>query len=143
MFLKSEQINIGDRVYKISEFTALDRLAAIEHSITATAIQKPDEQASELELAQYELETEKRSLNHIAYSLALSLAHTEEMSTEQLVEMIQSEWPNAKVNLAYQMLVSINRPKNDQDDAEVETTEMAPEKHSNLLGRLRAILRLS
>lgn len=129
--LKTEPIRIGSETYLLSEYTALDRLLDMEYAVSQPAIPEPDEEDT-LAKAKHQIAVERRQLNLVSHSIALSLPHNNEcfaeVPTSELQQIIQAQWPNRKLNQAYELVWNLNRTPDTDDQPDVASEDVTPEK---------------
>ena len=119
-FLNTLRLKVGNTTFVISEFTALDRLRDLEYTVEQPEEEVLRDNASDKEKMAYGLRREQIILDQVTHSIALSLAHQhcsddnnvhEYAHVLELQNTIQAEWPNRKVNEAYELLKKLNDPK--------------------------------
>ncbi|MDW2204324.1 phage minor tail protein G [Vibrio sp. 1636] len=130
-FLNALPIHVGNTTFIISEFTALDRMRDLEYTVEQPEKEAPEDNASKKEKMAYGLHREQIVLDQVTHSIALSLAHHHRSNDDSVHEYahvlglqktIQEEWPNRKVNEAYELLKKLNAPDFEPDE-ESETQE--------------------
>lgn len=124
-FLNTLPLVVGKTTFFISEFTALDRIRDLEYTVEQPEEEAPEDNASKKEKMAYGLRREKIVLDQVTHSIALSLAHhhrSDDASVPECAHIlgvqktIQEEWPNRKVNEAYELLKKLNAPDFEPDE---------------------------
>ncbi|WP_447035281.1 phage minor tail protein domain-containing protein [Vibrio alginolyticus] len=119
-FLNTLPLSVGKTTFIISEFTALDRLRDLEYTVEQNVEEAPADNASDKEKMAYGVRREQIVLDQVTHSIALSLAHHHRSDDNnvheyahvlELQNTIQAQWPNRKVNEAYELLKKLNDPK--------------------------------
>nr|WP_319554591.1 phage minor tail protein G [uncultured Vibrio sp.] len=130
-FLNTLPLSVGKTTFIISEFTALDRLHDLEYTVDQPEEEAPGENASDKEKMAYGLRREQIILDQVSHSIALSLAHhhrSEDNNVHEyahvleLQNTVKAQWPNRKVNEAYELLKKLNDP-NFEPEEESESQE--------------------
>ncbi|MDW2216207.1 phage minor tail protein domain-containing protein [Vibrio sp. 1982] len=130
-FLNTLPLVVGNTTFIISEFTALDRLRDLEYSIEQPKKTAPGDNASDEEKMAYAIHNEQVVLDQVSHSIALSLFHShpgedkdmnDYMRILELQSTVKEQWPNRKVNEAYELLKKLNNP-NFEPDEESEAQE--------------------
>ncbi|EGQ9818951.1 hypothetical protein FV768_23830 [Vibrio parahaemolyticus] len=137
-FLNTLPLQVGKESFIISEFTALDRLHDLKYETELPKMVPPKEDALEKEKIEYGLYREETVLDQVSHSIALSLAHSHSGDDAckapydhvlYLQNMIKSQWPNRKVNEAYEKLKVLNDPNFEpEEDDQAPKEPPTPEK---------------
>lgn len=139
-FLNVLPLSVGTTTFFISEFTALDRLRDLEYTVEQPEEEAPKDNASDKEKMAYGLRREQVILDQVTHSIALSLSHhhrSDDASVHEyehilgLQKTIQEEWPNRKVNEAYELLKKLNSPNfepDEESDPQAQQEPPTPEK---------------
>lgn len=138
MYLNTLTLAVGSRTFLLSEFTALDRMHDLKYVADLPTMDVPEDDASNQEKTAYGLYREEITLDQVSHSIALSLAHNvvfddglshcEHIASLQV--MVKEQWPNKKVNEAYEKLTQLNDPNFEPEPDGVTTSEeeVTPEK---------------
>ncbi|ALR15269.1 phage minor tail protein domain-containing protein [Vibrio natriegens] len=120
MYLHTLPISVGSKTFVLSEFTALDRLRDLEYTVEQPEEEVLGDNASDKEKMAYGLRREQIILDQVTHSIALSLVHQHRSDDNnvheyahvlELQNTVKAQWPNRKVNEAYELLKKLNDPK--------------------------------
>ncbi len=143
-YLKSAIIQVGAEEFTLCEFTALDRIRDLEFAVKSPDLSaEPTTHTEELERV---IKMEAWVLEQSIHSVALSLSKNCDKSLEAIQSMLKDEWPQRKLNQAYEMLKALNQgeaPEMEQAEPKSEKEAVSLGKSSSRRGILRSIFRLN